>query len=699
MSEMKKIIFACAAILFCGLVYGQEYETLNEEFNNNSLKWPVEDGDQLRTKITDGTYRIENLSDKFQLAGLNLPVDPNFDFTIETSMGRSPESTSNLKSVLYGFCLGYGGTNYLLFMLNSEKKIVIGRSISGETKILFSEKSDAVYPDQKNILTIEKKSDGIKFLVNGKVIYNGNGYSHDGTTFYYCLSNKEIINVDYLKINRKKMKINLVENPINGYKLENLGKNINSEYSELSPVISTDGKSLFIVRQHPENLDGEKVQEIWFSEKEASGEWGKVRNIGKPLNNSSNNAVISITPDGNSLLLKDQYNADGSYKGNGVSISKKREGEWQMPENQDIINLKNTSRYVNYCLSPDGLRFILSINNENSLGGRDLFICFLLEDGRWSEPKNMGNILNTFAGEGTPFIAPDGKTLYFSSYGHPGYGEADIFVSRRLDDTWLNWSEPQNLGPEINSEGFEAYFTLPAQGDYAYMVSANPEFSLGVEDIFRIKLSKSASIDPVVMVSGYVYNKKTNKIINAQISYENLSTGKEVGRAFSTVENGYKIALPRGSVYGYRAQADSFVSVNENLDLSSLETYTEKKMNLYLVPMERGQTIRLNNIFFDYDKSELKPESIPELSRLIVLMKQNPAMKIEITGHTDNLGANEYNFKLAGDRAAAVKNYVITNGIDKTRVTSKSYGETKPIATNETEEGRQQNRRVEFVIL
>jgi outer membrane protein OmpA-like peptidoglycan-associated protein len=698
---MKKLILSLAVMLCSSLTYAQEYETIIEEFTDNSGGWLIQNDDNYRTVFKDGLFHFENLSSSFQNSGKIIPIDLHYDFTIEAKLKRSSDSDLKSKSTFFGFIVGNTrDKNFLMFVLNGEKKIAIARSTNGESeRMVPPEINNAVKPDDYNILSIEKKENVVKYLINGEVVYQGNNINHGGVEFYFCSFNNVKIDIDYLKISRRIMKIKLVDNPINGYKLENLGEKVNSPYTELLPVISPDGGTLFLVRSHPDNINGKDRQEIWSSEKSTDGTWNPAINFGKPFNNSGYSGVISVTPDGNSILLKGTYDSNGEMTGNGVSISKKREGKWQNPENQEIENFVNEANTIGYCLSPDGIRMIMSLRNSKVSDNQDLYICSLLEDGKWSEPQNMGNVVNSFATEFAPFIAADGKTLYFSSYGHPGYGDADIFFSHRLDDTWLNWSEPLNLGPEINSSGFDAYFTLPAQGDYAYMVSSNPAISLGGEDIFRIKLPKSASIDPVVMVSGYVYNKKTNKIINAQISYENLTTGKEVGRAFSTVENGYKIALPKGSVYGYRAQADSFVSVNENLDLSKLEIYAEKKMNLYLVPIERGQTIRLNNIFFDYDKIELKEESIPELNRLIVLMKQNPAMRIEITGHTDNMGTNEYNFKLAGDRAIAVKNYVIANGIDKTRVSSKSYGETKPVATNETEEGRQQNRRVEFVIL
>jgi outer membrane protein OmpA-like peptidoglycan-associated protein len=261
------------------------------------------------------------------------------------------------------------------------------------------------------------------------------------------------------------------------------------------------------------------------------------------------------------------------------------------------------------------------------------------------------------------------------------------------------WSEPENLGSTINSSGWDLYYTIPASGDFAYYVSYANTFGAG--DIFKIRLPENMRPRPVVLVRGRVLNKKTGEPIEADIAYEDLSTGKELGIARSSPSTGaFKIVLPAGAKYGFRASADGFISVNENIDLTQVAEYTEVNRDLYLVPIEAGSVAQLNNIFFDYDKWNLRPESRFELDRFVEVLVKNPTLRIEIAGHTDSVGSDSYNEKLSDRRAKSVFDYLSTIGkIDVLRMTSHGYGEKRPVATNSTDEGRQLNRRVEIVIL
>jgi outer membrane protein OmpA-like peptidoglycan-associated protein len=353
---------------------------------------------------------------------------------------------------------------------------------------------------------------------------------------------------------------------------------------------------------------------------------------------------------------------------------------------------------MEFCLAADGKTLLLSMQREESYGERDIYACFLRNDGTWTAPKNLGPNINTAADEGMPFLAADGKTLYFGSDGFSGYGSTDMFLTRRLDDSWEHWSEPQNLGPDFNTPEWDAYYTVPASGDYAYFVSR--QASMGEADIFRAKLPASLRPSPVVLVSGKVYDAKSGKPLVADIHYEILPGGKDAGLAHSNPATGeYKITLPAGSMYGFRAEASGYVAVNENLDVKKITEYAEIQRDLKLVPVEVGQTVRLNNLFFDFNQSILKSESFAELDRLVELLKASPKMEVEIEGHSDNVGNDAANKKLSNDRAKAVRDYLVSKEISTKRLKTIGYGKTKPLASNDTEEGRQQNRRVEFTIL
>jgi outer membrane protein OmpA-like peptidoglycan-associated protein len=484
-------------------------------------------------------------------------------------------------------------------------------------------------------------------------------------------------------------------------KPENLGPNINSKYIELAPRISADGKTLYFVREgHPDNLgisNKEDDQDIWFSELQSDGTWGKAKNVGAPLNTDSYNNVISISPDGNSIMLLNVYNADGTL-GSGISRSHRTSDGWSFPEKISILGYKNNDKNAEYCFSSDGKEILMAIDDGQSNGGRDIYISFLQPGNFWSQPINLGTDINTTEDEAAPFLASDGMSLYFGSRGQPGFGDMDIFISRRLDDSWKHWSKPENLGPSINTDGYDSHFSIAAKGDYAYYSSSNN--SLGQDDIFRVKVTEALRPKPVILVSGHVYNQKTNEPLGSNIHYEILPEATDAGAAISNEKDGtYKIVLPAGKNYGFRAEAKGFYSVNENLDASSVAEYREIKKDLYLAPIEVNQTIRLNNIFFETAKSELKSESFAELDRVVKFLKDNENIQISINGHTDNVGADSYNLTLSDNRAKSVMTYITSKGIEAMRISSKGYGKTKPVASNDTEEGKQLNRRVEFTIL
>jgi OmpA-OmpF porin, OOP family len=478
---------------------------------------------------------------------------------------------------------------------------------------------------------------------------------------------------------------------------ENLGERVNSTYSELLPVISPDGKSLFFTRENdPKNIGG-KGQDIWRCTLQEDGKWSQSENIGSPLNNEHSNFVSSVTPDGNTLLVGGIYYSDGTM-GRGVSLSQRTSAGWSEPEAVPVINYYNKNPLNEFCLSNSGKVLLMAIERNDTYGDKDLYISFMKEDGSWSEPANMGATLNTACAEVSPFLAADERTLYFSTKGFPGYGSNDIFITRRLDSTWTNWSEPQNLGSQLNTPEWDAYYTLTASGDFAYFVSKHR--TLGSTDIFRVALPKEVKPVPVVLMAGRVLHSRTKKPVKASITYIDLSDGKEAGIAHSDPATGnYKIVLPAGKEYGFLAQADSFISVNENIDLSDLQEYKEMEQDLFLVPIERGETVRLNNIFFSTGNTELLPSSHFELDRLSEIMKAYGNMEIEIAGHTDNTGSEAINLSISQKRAKAVSDYLISKGVPITRMQVNGYGESKPAASNDTEEGRRLNRRVEFTIL
>ena len=481
---------------------------------------------------------------------------------------------------------------------------------------------------------------------------------------------------------------------------ERLSENVNSKYKEYKPLLSPDGQTLYFSRKnHPDNIGGVKDEEdIWYSQLGSNGEWQMAQNIGSELNNKGPNFISSVTPDGKAVLLGNRYLKNGKMEA-GVSMSKNIDGSWSTPVALEIENEYNYSDRANYYLANNRKVLMSSVERDDTNGGRDLYVSFLKEDSTWTEPLNLGAVVNTAGEESSPFLAPDDKTLYFSSNGYAGFGGSDIYVTRRLDDSWTNWSEPENLGPTINSQYEDLFFNIPGNSDFAY-------YSQGVSnddlDIFRVAMPLFKRPDPVILVKGIVRDSKTNEPIGARIVYERLSDGAEIGIMDSNPNNGeYEVMLPAGQLYGIRADAEGYVSINENLDLREFDADADRSTetkDLYLAPIETGVTVVLNNIFFDFDKSVLKSESFPELDRVVKLLNDRESITIDIAGHTDSIGAESYNLQLSKRRAEAVYNYLVEKGVSQDRIQVKYYGESQPISSNDTVEGRRDNRRVEFII-
>jgi len=489
-----------------------------------------------------------------------------------------------------------------------------------------------------------------------------------------------------------------------------LSNNVNSIYPEMGPLVSPDGKMLYFSRRgDPSDVGGKRDQEdIWYSKWDTvNNQWALAEDIGPPLNNKDPNFINSISPDGNTILLGNSYLPDGTME-DGVSISRQTPSGWGTPVRliiEDDDN--NVSKMATYFESNS--QKILLISNDrkgDSYGQRDLYVSFIKADSTWTKPLNLGPVINTKATEAAAFLASDDKTLYYTSDGLEGYGGSDIYMTRRLDSTWQKWTTPENLGPVVNTSFDESFFTISASGNQAYFTSHGMETNEKKEnndpDIYAVVLNKNLKPSPVLLITGRVLNSKTNQPIQgAKIFFENLATAVEVGVAKSSYNTGkYQIVLPAGTNYGYLAMSPGYVSVSSNIDLTNMTDYKELKRDLYLTPIEVGEKIVLNNIFFDFDKSDLRKESFPELDRLAIILKNSSAMRVEISGNTDNIGTEAYNDGLSVRRAEAVTAYLIKkSGIDNNRIVMKHYGDLKPVASNATAAGRQLNRRVEFKIL
>lgn len=515
-------------------------------------------------------------------------------------------------------------------------------------------------------------------------------------------------------------------------KVETLGGAVNTEYSEIHPLIAPDGQTLYFVRvSHPSNNYGkEGSNDVWFSELMSDKRWAVARKMANTINKDRYNDLFSITPDGNTALIRGVYTNGRKTDEVGISVSKKKGTAWAQPNKLDIPKLDAMCKgqFLTAFLSNSGKVLILAFSEKKNSKDDDLYISLLDKSGKWSKPESLGGELNTTASETTPFLAADNNTLYFASDRKGGEGGFDIWVSKRKGKSWTGWNKPINLGKEINSDKDEMYFSIEASGEFGYMSSKNK--AIGKSDLFKIRLKdevKKASDDaaltasknaetnqkpdknaeipilaptPTILLSGIVKNQNTGKPAEAKIIYEDLDSGEELGIADSNPLTGeYKISLPYGNRYAIRAEAKDFIPVSKNIDLTIQGGFKEiKDLELAIAPIQAGVKVQLYNIFFKFGQATLEPESYFELDRMIGVMNQYPTMAIEVQGHTDNVGSEEANLRLSQQRADTVRDYFIIKKIATERVKSAGFGESKPIASNATTEGQAKNRRVEFEI-
>lgn len=494
---------------------------------------------------------------------------------------------------------------------------------------------------------------------------------------------------------------------------------VNSPFDEQAPVISPDGSTLFFTRgNHPENVGGKADPgDIWISLL-IEGIWSAPVHGGSVLNDRAYNAVIGFSPDGTQLFLVGHYSGtETPARTQGIAVSKKTTSGWAKPENIFIPYFLNKSNFSSGFISADGTVLVFSAETYGSVGVEDIFISVKDAEGKWSEPRNAGRSVNTQFQELSPSLSEDGRTLYFSSNGRKGLGSFDVYFCTRLDETYYAWSEPVNLGATVNSEGRELFFrNYPARGFSLFTSTKNSD---GYGDIKlykpdepkldtllvisnRIKADtlvtfreKSYQVaDSELRIFGKVVDAKTGAPIAARLTF--TGKDKKIG-AEAKADKGYGLVVPSTMEYTIEVSSANYVSSLEKLDLNTVEL-KELEMNFRLQPVEVGTTVTLKNILFIQSTPELLPESYPELNLVVEFLKANPHVEIELSGHTDNRGSYRALLELSQKRVNRVKSYLVSKGINPKRITGKGYGGTKPVASNDSEETRQLNRRVEFTI-
>lgn len=482
--------------------------------------------------------------------------------------------------------------------------------------------------------------------------------------------------------------------------IENIGPQINTEFDEYVPVVSADQNTIYFTSRRPNkhntklSADGSYFEDVYITHKDSLGQWLTAKDAPDPINSPEHDACIGMTPDAQTLFI---YRLKSTDQSKGSIYSSKLSGEtWSKPAKLGShINTKKGWE-ASVSISEDNHKLYLSSDRPGGFGGLDIYVCELQPNNEWGEPKNLGPNVNTQYDEDCPFIHLDKKTLFFSSTGHNSMGGSDVFSTVYHADS-ATWSKPRNIGYPINSTDDDMYFVYSADGSKGYMSTALRKDAFGERDIYVVNRPKHSK--SMIVLNGRILDEETNNPVEAYITVTNLQTNEVEGVYNSNSRTGkYVLALDFKKNYSIQFEATNFLFHSENVLVDNNEAIFQEQRNFKMKRIKSGNSLVLNNVFFDSNKQDLKDESLPELDKLLDFMKKHPHVYIEISGHTDSIGAAPYNLTLSQKRANSVRNYLVARKIPEKNVRIVGYGESRPVASNKTEDGRKLNRRTECLI-
>ncbi|RXK82990.1 OmpA family protein [Filimonas effusa] len=630
-------------LLICGLLLGTVAHT---QYNSEKVnKKAVDAYEKAMLQLRDGLVR-----DAIPLLGKALEYDPNYVDAYLSLAGVYGELKNYSKSIYYYETARKFDTAYFKYY-----DLPYSINLAGEGR--FAEALQAA----NRFLALDKLSD--RSIANGR---------YRKKTYEFALQQQA-----------RNTNTSYVFAPIN------LGDSINSPQSEYYPSITIDD-SLFVFTRK-----GAGIREDFMSSSRLQPQtpYTKAGLINGDINYQPSKGALHISQDGEWLLFAGNFSGQG-FGNFDLYISYYTPTGWSEPQNLGP-NINTEFWESAPTLSPDKKALYFSSNRPGGYGGKDLYVSYRQPNGRWSPAANMGPAINTAADEQAPFIHADNQTLYFTSDGLPGYGGTDIFVLRKKDNQ--EWGIPENLGYPINTIENEGTLYVASNGIDAYYASDRAD-SRGGLDLYKFELRPDIRPVKTLYVKGHVFDATTQKGIPSTVELTNDSNQQLVTKVQTDETGHYFITLPVGKDYTFTVNRKGYLFYSDVYALSGKPADTTYQKNIALQPIRINSTVILKNIQFPSNSYELAPVSRIELDKLVDLLGENPAIHIQVSGHTDNTGDAAQNLKLSANRAKAVADYLISKGIDPKRITSKGYGATKPLAGNDTEQGKAQNRRTEFTI-
>ena len=469
---------------------------------------------------------------------------------------------------------------------------------------------------------------------------------------------------------------------------QNMGDSINSTALEYLPSLTVDGNKMIFNKR----INGD---EDFYESDKINGAWQKAKPIAGKLNTNFNEGAQNISQDGDWLIFTGCNYPEGLGSCDLYISYKNKNGEWSEAENMGRII--NTDAWETApSLSPDKRDLYFSSTRPGGMGGSDIWVSHRTENGRWQKPENLGPTINTVGDDGCPFIHADNLTLYFNSNGHEGYGLSDLFVSRKNEKG--EWQTATNLGYPINTIDEEGSLIVSADGKTAFYASDKGDFTNGL-DLYNFELREDIRAQKTFWVKGKIYNKKTNAGLPSSVELTTIDSGYVLSKLRTDEEGNYLTTLPQGKSYAFSVNRKGYLFYSENFSMQANQNDSPMVINIGLQPLEKGSSIILKNIFFESKKYDLQPTSFIELNKVAELLKDNPSLTIQISGYTDNVGKPADNLLLSVNRSKAVVIYLQSKGIDGKRLVGKGFGEANPIASNNVETGKSQNRRTELSVI
>jgi outer membrane protein OmpA-like peptidoglycan-associated protein len=468
-----------------------------------------------------------------------------------------------------------------------------------------------------------------------------------------------------------------------------LGDSINTKFPEYFPSLTIDGNQLVFTRQmnfFNEDFFGARLL--------PGGSWSASAPLPGNVNTERNEGAQHISQDGKVLVFTSCDAPDG-FGGCDLYYSLLTKQGWSQPINiGDVINSEFWESQPT--IAPDKRALYFAARAPGGMGGSDLYVSYIMPSGKWGPAMNMGPSVNTTGDETSPFIHADNQTLYFASSGLTGYGKMDLFLIRK--DSTGHWGKPENLGYPINTVDDEATLFVTSDGTTAYYASDRSD-SKGSLDLYSFTLREDIRPVKTLWVKGKVFDAKTKKGLPSAVELKDVATGQRSSKVQTDEDGDYLITLPIGKDYAFNVNRKGYLIYSENFPLSSKPSDSVYQVDIPLQPIEVNANVVLKNIFFETGKFDLKKESEAELDNLVELLKENNTMVIQINGYTDNVGKPADNLALSNNRSKSVVAYLVRKGIEPARLLSKGFGETRPVSDNNTDEGRAKNRRTELQVI